>query len=108
MKLYLTGAISNNPHYKQDFENAWKKLNDAGFTVVSPVIFCNESMSWEQRLRRRIQVLSTCRNVAVIATKYQSPSTCLELDIASVLSMQVKMVDEWVEAANAGKAAVSE
>ncbi|MEL3905526.1 MAG: DUF4406 domain-containing protein [Treponema sp.] len=101
MKLYLTGAISNNPAYKQDFERAWKRLNDAGYAVVSPVIFCNEKMNWDQRLRRRIQVLSTCRNIAVIATEYQSPSTCLELDIASVLSMQVKTVDEWVETAQA-------
>lgn len=30
MKLYLSGAISANPNYKNDFENARKRLNDAG------------------------------------------------------------------------------
>ena len=103
MKLYLSGAISANANYKNDFENARKRLNDAGYAVVSPTIFCDESMSWEQRLRRRMQVISTCRNIALIVTEYQSASTNLELEIARVLSMQVKTVDEWIETAERQK-----
>lgn len=50
MKLYLSGAISANPNYKNDFENARKRLNDAGFAVVSPTIFCDESMSYDKAM----------------------------------------------------------
>lgn len=105
MKVYLSGAISANPNYKNDFENARKRLNDAGFAVVSPAIFCNESMSYDKAIRKCLQVLSTCYAVAVIETPYQSQSTesQLELSIAKVLSMQVKTVDEWIECAERQK-----
>ena len=96
MKLYLSGAISANPNYKNDFENARKRLNDAGFAVVSPTIFCNESMSFDGRTRKCLQVLSTCYAVAVIETPYQSTRSRLELEIAKTLSMQVKTIDEWI------------
>jgi len=96
MKLYLSGAISANPNYKNDFENARGRLNDAGFAVVSPTLFCDESMSYDRAIRKCIQVLSTCYAVAVIETPYQSTGSRLELEIASVLSMQVKTVDEWI------------
>lgn len=72
MKLYLSGAISANPHYKIDFETARKRPNDAGFAVISPAIFCDESMGFDRRTRKCIQVLSTCTAVAVIETPYQS------------------------------------
>ena len=105
MKVYLSGAISANPNYKNDFENARKRLNDAGFAVVSPTIFCDESMSYDKAIRKCLQVLSTCYAVAVIDTPYQSQSTesQLELSIAKVLSMQVKTVDEWIECAERQK-----
>ena len=99
MKLYLSGAISANPNYKNDFENARKRLNDAGFAVVSPTIFCDESMSYDKAMRKCLQVLSTCYAVAVIETPYQSTGSQLELTIARVLAMQVKTVDEWIECA---------
>ena len=103
MKLYLSGAISANPHYKIDFETARKRLNDAGFAVVSPAIFCDESMSFDGRTRKCLQVLSTCSAVAVIVTPYQSARSCLELDVAAVLAMQVKTVDGWIEYAEREK-----
>lgn len=96
MKVYLSGAISANPYYKTDFENARKRLNNAGFAVVSPAIFCDESMSFDSRTRKCLKVLSTCHAVAVLVTPYQSARCCLELDVAAVLSMQVKTVDEWI------------
>lgn len=96
MKLYLSGVITTNPNYKNDFENAYKRLNDAGYTVVSPVIFCDESMNFDRRTKKCIQVLSTCTAVAVIDTPYSSMLSDLELEIATTLFMQVKTVDEWI------------
>ena len=103
MKLYLSGAISANPNYKNDFENARKRLNAVGYAAVSPTIFCDESMSYDQAIRKCIQVLSTCYAVAVIETPYQSTGSQLGLTIADVLSMQVKTVDEWIEYAERQK-----
>lgn len=41
-QLYLCGAISNNPNYKQGFEEAYNKLIKAGYSVVSSIIFCDD------------------------------------------------------------------
>ena len=103
MKVYLSGAISAHPNYKNDFETARKRLNDAGFAIVSPTIFCDDSMSYDQAIRKCLQVLSTCYAVAVIETPYQSTASQLELSIAKVLSMQVKTVDGWTEYAERQK-----
>ena len=35
-KVYLAGAISNDPNYKEKFDNAEKKLEDLGFKVINP------------------------------------------------------------------------
>ena len=41
-RIYLSGAISNSPHYKEDFAAAEKALTEAGFLVANPVRFCRE------------------------------------------------------------------
>lgn len=37
MKIYIAGAISNSPNYKQQFAEAEKKLIAEGHAVVNPV-----------------------------------------------------------------------
>lgn len=56
--LYLSGAITHNPDYKQDFEKAYKDLTDAGYTVVSPLDICGD-WGWNMCMRRCIEVLVT-------------------------------------------------
>lgn len=37
MKIYLAGAITNNPDYEQQFKSAEERLSSLGHTVVNPV-----------------------------------------------------------------------
>lgn len=37
MKIYLAGAITNNPDYEQQFKKAEERLSSLGHTVVNPV-----------------------------------------------------------------------
>ena len=44
MTIYIAGAISKNPNYKADFENAEKALKEKGFdkiisSTVLPTLF---------------------------------------------------------------------
>ena len=42
-QLYLCGAITKNPNYKTDFEEARTRLVKAGYTaVINPIEFCNQ------------------------------------------------------------------
>ena len=36
-KIYISGAISNNPNYKKDFTEAKKILTKLGYEVLSPI-----------------------------------------------------------------------
>ncbi|UTC78128.1 DUF4406 domain-containing protein [Treponema sp. OMZ 799] len=98
-QLYLCGAISNNPNYKQDFEAAREKLIKAGYSVVSPVIFCNEKWSWAKCVRKGLEVMARNKNlsIALIESEYESKGRDLELQIAEALGLEIKTVDEWVE-----------
>ncbi len=98
-KLYLSGAISNNPNYKTDFMKAEKKLFDAGYAAANPLVFCEEVTGWNACMRKCLQELSFHTAVAVIDTPHKSKGKDLELEIARALNMEIKTVDEWVKEA---------
>ena len=98
-QLYLCGAISNNPNYKQDFETAYNKLQKAGYAIVSPLYFCNEQWCWEQCMRECIRVLSTKKAIAIIGDISNSKGARLEVEIGKALGMEIKSVDEWTKEA---------
>lgn len=99
-QLYLCGAISNNPNYKQDFENARKRLIEADYGVISPVMFCKNYWRWNKRMRKCLAVIAKNENlsIALIESEHKSRGQDLVLSIAKALDLEIKTVDEWVEA----------
>ena len=98
-RIYLSGAISNNPHYKEDFAAAEKALTEAGFLVANPVRFCREGWSWQRCVRQCIQVLSTHTRMALVDSDILSRGMALELKIAAALGIEVFLVSTWIERA---------
>lgn len=95
--LYLSGAISHNPNYKQDFEAAYKDLTEAGYAVISPLDICDDGWSWSTCMRCCIEALVTqCDAVAIIPSGCDSAGMELEMQIAERLGMQVKTVETWI------------
>ena len=72
-QLYLSGAITNNPNYKQEFETAYKKLIKSGYSVVSPLIFCNDDWDWNTCMRKCLEILARNKNlsIALIDNQYK-------------------------------------
>lgn len=99
-ETYLSGAISNNPNYKQDFETAYNKLQKAGYSaILNPVTFCKGLKTWDDCMRKCLFILSRHKNlgIAKIETPYPSKGQELELQIAKALGCEIKTVNEWVE-----------
>lgn len=99
-QIYLSGAISNNPNYKQDFETAYNKLHKAGYlAILNPVEFCKGLKTWEDCMRRCLFTLTTYKalGIAKIESSYQSKGANLEIQIAQALGYEIKTVDEWME-----------
>lgn len=96
--LYLSGAISNNQNYKQDFERAYKDLTEAGYTVISPLHICSDDWDWKACMRQCIKALILGSDaVAVIPSDYISAGTELEIFIAHCLDMPVESVEDWIK-----------
>ena len=99
MQLYLCGAISNNPNYKEDFEKAYNKLQKTGYyAILNPVEFCKGLKTWNECMKKCLLILSRHKvlGIAKIETQYTSKGVELELQIAQALGYEIKTVDEWV------------
>lgn len=95
--LYLSGAISNNPNYKQDFQKAYKDLTEAGYTVISPLHICREDWDWKACMRQCIKALVLGSDaVAIISSTFYSRGMDLEIHIAKNLDMPVERVEYWI------------
>lgn len=105
-RLYLCGAITNNPDYKNDFKVAEEKLYKTGYPeVLNPVKFCADKNSWQDCMRKCVQVLLAQAHlgIAKIETPYPSKGQALELHIAEAFDLEVKTVDEWAALAKQEK-----
>jgi len=57
-KIYISGAISNNPDYKKQFTHKYREL-EKDYTVLTP-LFVNASLSWKEYMKIDIAMLSIC------------------------------------------------
>ena len=60
IRIYIAGAISGNPNYKQDFDAAKKLLRKEGVQVISPCDYIPSSWSWKKAMREDIKLLMDC------------------------------------------------
>lgn len=96
--LYLSGAISNNPNYKQDFQKAYKDLTEAGYTVISPLHICRDDWDWKACMRQCIKAVALGSDaIAFIPTLFYSRGMEVEIYIARNLDMPVKTVEDWIK-----------
>ena len=99
--LYLSGAISNNPNYKRDFEKAYKALSDAGYAVISPLRICRDDWDWKGRMQQCIKAVALGGDAIVfIPTPFYSRRMEVEIYIARNLDMPVKTVENWIKREN--------
>ncbi len=95
--LYLCGEIKNNPNYKEDFEKARLDLIKAGYSVVSPLIFCKDLENWKESMKKRIEVLLKYDAVAIIMSHLSTMRDLrTEAYLAHLFDMDVKTVEEWL------------
>lgn len=118
--LYLSGAISNDSDYKEKFEHWEGKLKQAGYKVFNPVkqveyiqskatrelshedcmLVCLQAMS-DWRLCGAFddaytEIVKNFHGVAVIETEHESNGRDIEIEVAKIIGMEVKTVDEWL------------
>jgi len=88
MQLYLSGPITGNPDYIEDFAVAERFLKERDFMVFNPASLGEGLPDWESYLKRDLPYLVDCDGVFAMSGWEGSKGAQLEIDVARKLSMK--------------------
>lgn len=72
MKLFLSGAISNYPNYKKEFEFFKYKLEQMGHTVISPADVVPPNIDYEEQMKLCFILIDFCQAVCFMPNWHSS------------------------------------
>lgn len=98
MKVYIAGAITNDPEYKKKFKDAEKDLRLRGHDVVSPIY--HSGPTYKDYLIQGLAALSGCDAVYLLPDYTVSPGAQLELRLATLLGIKVLYVSPPADPVN--------
>ncbi|MCL2233167.1 MAG: DUF4406 domain-containing protein [Treponema sp.] len=98
MRLYLSGKISGNDNYKEDFAIGRAKLENAGYDVCDPTTFdLPEDVPWAEAMKHDICQMLKCDAVALLPNWAHSTGACIEARLAENLGMTVLPLSLWLK-----------
>ena len=87
MKIYIAGAITDNPNYEQQFAEAERKLASAGHAVINPVK--NLGFTYREYIDRGLNELMRCDAIYLLKGWEKSNGANLEYLYATITNMAV-------------------
>ena len=92
MKIYISGAITNNPNYKEDFERAEDYLQREypRADIINPGLvnsFLPKSTTYEEYMRMSFCMLDMCDSIYLLKGFGKSCGANRELDYALAKDM---------------------
>ena len=96
MRIYIAGAVSNDPDYINKFAKAEKELR-ATFrgAVVNPVretqnvFLFPEKEKWSTLMLYCLKLLSGCTHIYMLSDYYKSTGACIELEWARKCGLEI-------------------
>ncbi len=84
-KVYLSGAITSDPDYKEHFHKAWLKLTSLHYTVFDPTTVTAES--YEDYMRSDLQALLACDYIYYVNDVTTSKGALVERIVAETVGI---------------------
>lgn len=89
MKVYISGAITNNLDYKTDFAKAAAAIEAVGWEPVNPAEIEIEGGSWLDYMRHDIKLLADCGGVYMLKGWEESNGAKIEHQLAQGLGLKI-------------------
>ena len=94
MKIYISGAITNNPNYKEDFERAEDYLNNKfpGIEIINPALvnsFLPKSTTHEEYMKMSFCMLDMADVVYMMEGWRKSCGACQEYGYATARNKKI-------------------
>ena len=98
-KVYISGPISNNPFYEEDFEKADIMLQKSGYETVNPVELVKNNLpeglspaeTWRRAMEIDLKALNTC-DALVLLDRRNLESTGMDIEISRANSNNIPCV----------------
>ena len=105
MLVYISGKITNNENYKNDFLKAecWLKLND--YTPINPAKLDEAlpKLTYQQFMAIDYKLIELCDAIFMLDGWQKSKGACAELSYAKALGKKVLYQDYFKEFKKNGK-----
>ena len=87
MKVYISGAITNNPDYEQQFKEAEKSLISSGYAVINPVK--DKGFEYKDYIDMGLCELMKCDAIYMMKGYKESKGALLELKYAKTVGLEI-------------------
>lgn len=87
MKVYIAGAITDNPNYREQFKEAEERLVAAGHAVINPCK--NEGFTYREYINMGLCELMHCDAIYLLEGYETSAGATLEHDYARTVGLEV-------------------
>ena len=97
-KIYIAGPMTGYAQCNYPaFDFAAKKLEEAGYEVVNPALISAglEGTHYVDHLREDLRAMLDCDAVALLEGWWESGGARNEVNVAGLLKMPVRTVEEW-------------